>query len=394
MKLKVFYSKLYERREANTGDWIKKLKENNLIPQLTAEEKDSLEAPLEKEDLKTTMKKCAKNKSHGNDGLAQEFYEYFWDLISEDLYQSFIESEKTGKRSTSQRQNIISLLEKVGKDKTQIKNWRPISLINFDTKLLSKTYAERLKHVMPSLVHPNQVAYVKNRFIGEGIRVIDETMEYTRREKLEAYAVAIDFEKAFDSVDWEYLWKALEAFNIPTGFIDMIKLLYNDIESCVINNGTTTAYFKIKRGVRQGDPIAAYLFTLAIELLAINIRENDQIKGIQINNTTIKLSMYADDMTGLVIGINSIKELMKIMEEFKLQSGLGVNNDKTEILPLGISDGEDENLKGLGYKIVIDMKITGVVFTYNTEINASKNYQNVLIGIEKSLICGSKEASL
>ena len=167
-------------------------------------------------------------------------------------------------------------------------------------------------------------------------------MEYTRREKLEAYAVSIDVEKAFDSVDWEYLWKALEAFNIPTGFIDMIKLLYNDIESCVINNGTTTAYFKIKRGVRQGDPIAAYLFTLAIELLAINIRENDQIKGIQINNTTIKLSMYADDMTGLVIGINSIKELMKIMKEFKLQSGLGVNNDKTEILPIGISDGEDE----------------------------------------------------
>ena len=125
----------------------------------------------------------------------------------------------------------------------------------------------------------------------------------------------------------------------------MIKLLYKDIESSVINNGTTTAYFKIKRGVRQGDPIAAYLFTLAIELLAINIRENDQIKGIQINNTTIKLSMYADDMTGLVIGINSIKELMKIMEEFKLQSGLGVNNDKTEILPLGISYCEDENLK-------------------------------------------------
>ena len=125
--LKAFYSNLYERREANTGDWIQKLKENNLIPQLTTEEKYSLEAPLEKEDLKTTMKKCAKNKSPGNDGLTQEFYEYFWDLISEDLYQSFIESEKTGKLSTSQRQNIISLLEKVGKDKTQIKNWRPIS---------------------------------------------------------------------------------------------------------------------------------------------------------------------------------------------------------------------------------------------------------------------------
>ena len=104
----------------------------------------------------------------------------------------------------------------------------------------------------------------------------------------------------------------------------MMKLLYNDTESCVSNNGTSTPFFKIKRGVRQGDPIAAYLFTLAIELLAIEIRENKNIKGIKANKTDIKLSMYADDMTGLVVGIPSIKNLMKIMSDFKIYSGLGV----------------------------------------------------------------------
>ena len=384
MKLKTFYSKLYERREANTGDWIKKLKENNLIPQLTTKEKDSLEAPLEKEDLKTTMKKCAKNKSPGNDGLTQEFYEYFWNQISEDLYQSFIESEKTGKLSTSQRQNIISLLEKVGKDKTYIKNWRPISLINFDTKLLSKTYAERLKEVMPSLVHPNQVAYIKNRFIGEGIRTIDEILHFTKKNNLEAYAIAIDFEKAFDSVDWNYMWEALDAFNIPKRFIDVIKTLYNDIESCVTNNGTSTPYFKIERGVRQGDPIAAYLFTIAIELLAIYIRENKDIQGIQVNNTNIKLSMYADDMTGLVIGISSITHLMTQVENFKQISGLGINQDKTELMPLGSSQNNPE-LKKLGYKIVDNMKVTGVVFTYDKAISTNKNFRGTLINIDKTL---------
>ncbi len=91
---------------------------------------------------------------------------------------------------------------------------------------------------MPSLVHPNQVAYVKKRFIGEGIRTIEETMHYTKSQKIEAYALAIDFEKAFDSIDWNYLWEALEAYNIPKSFINMMKLLYNDIESCVSNNGT------------------------------------------------------------------------------------------------------------------------------------------------------------
>jgi hypothetical protein len=230
---------------------------------------------------------------------------------------------------------------------------------------LSKTYADRLKEVMPSLVHPNQVAYVKNRFIGEGIRTIDQTMHYTKIHEIEAYALAIDFEKAFDSVDWEYLWEALESYNIPKSFVNMIKMLYNDIESCVINNGTTTPYFKIHRGVRQGDPIAAYLFTVAIELLAINIRKNKNIEGIKINNSNIKLSMYADDMTGLIVGVKSIKEIMKLINEFKKYSGLGVNDDKTELMPIGIADKNVNSLSTLGYKIVTDMKVTGVVFTYD-----------------------------
>ena len=123
---------------------------------------------------------------------------YYWETICHTLYASYLESIKKGKLSTSQRQNIISLLEKARKDKTYIKNCRSISLINFDTKLFSKTYAERLKLVMHSLVHPNQVAYVKNRFIGEGIRTIEETMLFTKKNNMEAYAVAIDLEKAFD----------------------------------------------------------------------------------------------------------------------------------------------------------------------------------------------------
>ncbi len=275
LKLNDFYAKLYTKdKRCNVGNWINNLKSEGLVPQLSEDEKEELDALLEIDELKQTLEKCANNKSPGNDGLTKEFYLFFWNEIKNALFQSYMESIKVGKLSTSQRQNIISLLEKTGKDKTLIKNWRPISLINFDTKLLSKTYAERLKNVMPTLVHPNQVAYVKSRFIGEGIRTIEESMQYTRRKQMEAYAIAVDFEKAFDSIDWNYLWEALESFNIPKSFIDMIKLLYNDIESCVKNNGTSTTYFKVNRGVRQGDPIAAYLFTLAIELLAISIRHN------------------------------------------------------------------------------------------------------------------------
>ena len=385
-ELKSYYSNLYSNTsKCSTGDWIKKLKQDDLIPQLSSEKSAILSKEVTIEQFEETIKNCAKNKSPGNDGLTQEFYEYFWGEIKETFYESFIESKKVKKLTTSQRQNIISLLEKNGKDKTYIKNWRPISLINFDTKLISKLYAERLKKVMPDLVHPNQVAYVKGRFIGEGTRVIEESMHFTKKYKLNAYAVAIDFEKAFDSVDWQYMWETLEAFNIPNEFIDAIKLIYNDIESCVMNNGKSTPYFKIKRGVRQGDPIAAYLFTLAIELLAIKIRNNENITGIEINDIIIKLSMYADDITGIVIGKRSIKELMTLLDTFKLVSGLGVNIDKTEIMCLGTSQKNDDNLIKMGYKIVEDMKITGVVFSYNSEIFLNKNFRGTLINIDKML---------
>ena len=173
----------------------------------------------------------------------------------------------------------------------------------------------------------------------------------------------------------------------------MMKLLNKDTESCVKNNGTSTPYFKIKRGVRQGDPIAAYLFTLAIELLAIEIRENKSIEGIQVNKTKIKLSMYADDMTGLVVGIASIKSLMKIMNEFKIYSGLGVNDEKTEIMPLGASYKNDNVLKNLGYKIVSEMKVTGVTFTYEKQIFRNKNFTIPLTKIKQCSIYGNKETS-
>ena len=150
-------------------------------------------------------------------------------------------------------------------------------------------------------------------------------MHFTKNLKIEAYEVAIDFEEIFDSINWDYLWEAFETYNIQKSFINMMKLLYNDTKSCVKNNDTSTSYFKIKRGVRQGDPIAAYLFTLAIKLLAIEIRENKSIEGIQVNKTKIELSMYAVDMTV------AIKLLAIEIRENKSIEGIQVNKTKIEL---------------------------------------------------------------
>ncbi len=114
------------------------------------------------------------NKSPGNDGLSKEFYSKFWEKISNLLFASLMQGKRKGELSASQRQAIIKILEKKGRDKRLIKNWRPISLLNLDVKLLTKTLAAKLKKVLPNLVQSDQTAYVANRFIGESARIISD----------------------------------------------------------------------------------------------------------------------------------------------------------------------------------------------------------------------------
>ena len=142
------------------------------------------------------------NKSPGNDGLTKEFYETFWEEIKITLCTSITKSYQNGELSTSQRQAVIKLIEKKGKDKKLIKNWRPISLLNLDTKLISKVLAERLKKVLPYLISKNQTASVKGRFISEGGRLISDILEISDNLKIKGFLMTLDIEEAFDLVNY------------------------------------------------------------------------------------------------------------------------------------------------------------------------------------------------
>ena len=126
------------------------------------------------------------NKTPGNDGITREFYVAFFDLIKDLLMSSINYSWKVGELSTSQKQAVITLIEKKGKDKRYIQNWRPISLLNVDAKLISKVLAMRLKKVIDKVIRPDQTAYIPGRFIGESIRLISDISEiYFRIYRME-----------------------------------------------------------------------------------------------------------------------------------------------------------------------------------------------------------------
>lgn len=163
-----------------------------------------------------------------------------------------------------------------------------------------------------------------------------DVMDFTKARDYKGIITAIDFEKAFDFVNWNFLSKSQESFGFGESFRAWIKTFYSNISSSVTNNGFSTPSFNLKRDVRQGDPLSPSLFIIVLELLAISVRNNNQIRGIKVDGNELKLVIFADDMTSFVRDKQSHLTLFNTINLFSTYSCLCINHDKTEILLLGI----------------------------------------------------------
>ena len=381
-ELKSFYSNLYQANSSRGNESLAdSFFKNVSIPKLSEVQKGKCEENLTVSECFNTLKSFQKNKTPGNDGLTVEFYLAFWPILGKHLVTSFNYAHNYGELSNSQKQAVITLLEKKGKDKRLIKNWRPFSLINVDTKIVSKVLAKRLEHILPDLIHYNQNAYVKGRSIFDAVRTIDDVLEYTKQSEQSGILVTIDFEKAFDSLDHKFLLKVLHTFNFGPSFIQWIRTFYSNVSSCVINNGFATNYFSVDRGVRQRDPLSPLLFILSLEVMACSIRQNDKIQGIKIKNEEVKLSLFADDMTCFLRNKSSYQHLSSSLECFSKFSGLKLNEEKTELFRLGVY-----NLREwFPYEFKLSIQILGVHFDYDELSRKKANFEAILKSIIRTL---------
>lgn len=176
-------------------------------------------------------------------------------------------------------------------------------------------------------------------------------------------------------------YASLEAFNFGPEFIKWVKTFHKNVSSCVINNGISSCHFKLERGVRQGDPQSSYLFVVAIEILAISIRSDANIKGINKGDNETKLLAYADDMTALLVVITPVKKLLVNLNAFKKCSGLKMNVLKTKAMWIATMMKSLE--KPLGLEWCTTIENFGVHFSSNQEMVSSQNFEEKLDKIQR-----------
>ena len=252
----------------------------------------------------------------------------------------------------------------------------------------------RLKNVLPNIIRYNQTGFIKDRYIGETVRSIFDIMDFTLKENILGIIIFLDFQNGFDSVEWDFILECLESFNFGPEFVSWVKTFYKNIQSCIINNGTTSYFFILERGVRQGDPLSPYLFVLATEALAIAVRQNKAIIGINIGKEETKLFQYADEMTATLSDINSLVVLLDLLEVYKNASGLTINCTKTEGMWIGSL--RDNKTIPLGLKWPDEpIKALGVYYSYDEKLLGEKNFMQNLDKIKKLInIWASRGLSL
>ena len=327
-----YYSKIYSSKGINHGMMTAFIGGVN-VPKLSDEERAQCEGPISNDECKFALSKMNKNKAPGVSGFSVEFLSFFWQDIGSIIVMYINDAFHNGWFIT-QRRGFITLVPKKGATNL-LQNKRPICLLDVVYKLAAKVIALRIQNVISKLVAPEQTGFIKGRFIGDNIRLASDIITYCEADKIEGLMVACDYRQAFDSLEHEFIFAAMRAYNFGDDMIQWIKLLYSEAYLAIINNGFTSSWFKCTSGTFQGSPASGLIFALALEILAIRIRENTNIKGILVDGVETKLSLYADDMILYTADKISAETAIQTIKQFGEISGLWLNERKSSLMWLG-----------------------------------------------------------
>ena len=316
-----FYSSLFSA-EPTDADAQESLLDN-IESSLSAIQSESCEGLLSLGECFVALSGMAKRKAPGLDGLPAEFYLKFWHVLGQDLVHVLNSCYTAGSLTLSQRRGVILLSFKKG-DRLDMRNWRPISLLNVDYKLAARTIAARLLKVIHLVVAEDQTCGVPGRYIGENVAFLRDVVSYATMFDSPVVILSLDQEKAFDRVDWPFMYATLRKMGFGTSFLKWVNLFYTGVQSSVNVNGYLSPFFSLSRGVRQGCPLSPLLYVLVAEMLACNIRANLRIKGLclpRLKDPLSLISQYADHTSLVVCTDDAIRACFAVYDTYEGGSG-------------------------------------------------------------------------
>ncbi len=370
-EIEKFYTELYTTESIN----IEQMNENlhYIKNKLTDQDQKEINDFIKTKEISNAIREMKNEKSPGEDGIPKEFYLSFFDELKEILTELFNNIKFSKTQPHSHKNAIIKLIYKKNNQK-HLKNWRPISLLNVDYKILSKILTKRLTKVIDKIVPIEQKCGVKDRKMTDIIRNIATYRDYSYN----GYLILIDQTKAFDRVNHEYLYKTLEKLGINGDFLELTKMLYKEITSQIEVNGKRTNKIQIQRGVRQGCPYSMLLFILSTIPLLEMIKQSPIIKGHRTKlNNRIKVQAYADDTTVLIQSPHELNEVNRIFNKHSKASEAKINEEKTQIFRLSQSPIEYEP-KELKEKLKSEVTILGSKFCTDKSNETKANIEKAM----------------
>uniref|UniRef100_A0AAR2KLP1 Reverse transcriptase domain-containing protein n=1 Tax=Pygocentrus nattereri TaxID=42514 RepID=A0AAR2KLP1_PYGNA len=335
---KSYYSSLYKSEFPIDSTRMDNFLDGLSIPVVDVDIAKQLDSPLSLEEVLNAIKAMQSNKAPGPGGFPIEFFKTFAGALAPLLLSVFNESLEGGSLPPTLTQATIALLLKQDKDPASCGSYRPLSLLNADVKVLAKILASRLENVLPRIISEEQNGFIKGRQLFFNIRTLFNIIYSRQSDVLPEIVISLDAEKAFDRVEWEYLFAVLRKFGFGDKFISWIRLLYSSPKASVHTNDVYSDYFNLGRGTRQGCPLSPLLFAITIEPLSIALKSSSLFKGIVRNDTEHKLSLYADDLLLYLTNPTlSVPAVLSILENFGTFSGYKLNLAKSECFPINVA---------------------------------------------------------
>ena len=298
---------------------------------------DECGADVTIDDVHRVASHLPERKSPGPDRIPNEFYSTFAQPLAPLLAAVYNRSRKIGRMPKHMNDGLVTLLYKKG-TRVDVRNYRPITLLNGDYKILTRILAKRSLKLVTQFVSEEQIGFVPNTFIAESAMFIQLMQAHLDTVDDGGVMMFLDMEKAFDRVSWRFLKRALVALRFTSQYTSWIDLLYSDKYAPsrrVYTNGKLSEPYQIHVGTAQGCPLSPLLFLPIMEAFTRLVKADKKLEGIRIGDTEYRIRHFADDTFGLLRNEHQIPRFSELIDVFCNGTNMRENESKREFVAIG-----------------------------------------------------------